>query len=434
MNTPASISLLELNEQVKDRIKLAFPTAIWVRAEISELHENYSGHAYLELIEKDEATDRIIAKTKANCWANTFRMLKPYFESSTNEPLKAGLKILVACSVEYHELYGISLNIKDIEPSFTIGELAMKRMEIIRQLQADGVMDMNKELPLTLIPQRIAVISSATAAGYGDFIDQLKNNSQGYVFYPKLFPAAMQGEQTVGSIISALDKIFEHQDLFDAVVIIRGGGATAELSCFDNYDLAFNCTQFPLPIITGIGHQRDESILDLVAHTSCKTPTAVAEFLIGRIEETHDDLLNLQQAILYRTNEILQTENMRIQRAEMQFPRIVNEIVYEQKRRLTRKSEQLKQLAAASSRTGIQHLAQLKQQLQTELRLLLKNKEHHLLITEKEISMSAPETLLKKGYSLTLKNGKIIKNKTQVRAGDMITTRLQDGEVISVVT
>ncbi|MBN2829303.1 MAG: exodeoxyribonuclease VII large subunit [Candidatus Cloacimonetes bacterium] len=426
-----SLSLLELNEHIKEQLKLSFDRPLWVRAEISEMHENYSGHAYLELVEKDAATDRILAKTKANCWSSTFRMLKPYFESSTGETLRAGIKVLVSCSVEYHELYGISLNIRDIDPNFTLGDMARQRMEIIRRLQEDGVMDMNKELPLSSNPQRIAVISSATAAGYGDFMDQL--GASDFVFYTKLFPAVMQGEQTVPTIIDALDKIFEHQDKFDAVVIIRGGGATTELSSFDNYELAFNCTQFPLPIITGIGHQRDESILDLVAHTRCKTPTAVAEFLVSCMDEAYEDLKMAQQAIISATQSILDREVMRIQRLSANIPHKVKDLLYDEKNRLAIFTQQLKVNSSQQTKAKLQMMQKAQQDLAVKTYMFLLNKAHRLELIEKEITLSSPENLLKKGYSLTMKDGKILRSKSQVKVGDMIVTRLADGEISSEV-
>ncbi len=426
-----SLSLLELNEYIKEQLKLSFARALWVRAEISEMHENYSGHAYLELVEKDPTTDRILAKTRANCWSSTFRMLKPYFESSTGETLRAGIKVLVSCTVEYHELYGISLNIRDIDPNFTLGDMARQRMEIIRRLQEDGVMEMNKELPLSQNPQRIAVISSATAAGYGDFMDQLAQSP--FAFYTKLFPAVMQGEQTVPSIIEALDKIFEHQDKFDAVVIIRGGGATTELSSFDNYELAFNCTQFPLPIITGIGHQRDESILDLVAHTRCKTPTAVAEFLISCMDEAYEELMMAQQAIIGATQSILDREAMRIQRLSAGIPHKVKDMLSEQKSRLSVLTQVLKTSSSQQTKAKLQAMEKAQQDLAVKARLFLMNKSHKLELAEKEVTLSSPDNLLKKGYSLTMNDGKILRSKSQVKAGDKIVTRLADGEISSNV-
>jgi exodeoxyribonuclease VII large subunit len=405
----SSVSLLELNEMVKETIKFTFPETIWIRAEISELHENSAGHSYWEFIEKEELSDRIIARIKGNCWAYTYRMLKPYFENSTGEKLKAGMSVLISCTIEYHELYGISLNIKDIDPTFTLGDLARRRLEIIERLQEDGVFDLNKTLELSEIPQRIAVISSETAAGYGDFMEQLLHNESGFIFYPKLFPAVMQGEKTAESIILALDKIFDKQELFDCVVIIRGGGATAELSAFDNYELAFHCAQFPLPVITGIGHLRDESILDLIAHTHAKTPTAVAEFLVSKMEDIYFLLSDIQKNITGYTQQILQQEKLVLQRFILQLPQIVQKHTLSQKEKVNR-------LAMGLSRATHENLMQ---------------KNHLLALMEKELRLSSPETILKKGYSLTLQNGKIIKNKKNLRTGDVITTRLRDGEIDS---
>jgi len=273
------LTLSELNKQIGDVLESAFPKGVWVVGEISELKENRNGHCYLELIEKQGI--EIVARSRATIWSYTYRMLKPYFETSTGQLFTSGIKILVQVSVEFHAAYGLSLNIKDIDPVYTVGDMAMQRREIVDRLKTEGVFEMNKELQLPLVPQKIAVISSATAAGYQDFVNQLDNNKQGFVFYIKLFQATMQGTETAPSIMAALERIFGYDDFFDAVVIIRGGGATADLSSFDNYDLAYFVTQFPLPVITGIGHEKDDTIVDLVAHTRLKTPTAVAEFFIA---------------------------------------------------------------------------------------------------------------------------------------------------------
>lgn len=253
------ISLHELNSMIRETLNDGFPERYWVSAEISEARENYSGHCYLEFAEKDSRSGQIIAKAKGIIWASTFLMLKPYFEEQTGEMFRAGIKVLVQVSIDFHELYGLTLTVHDIDPSYTLGDIARHRAEILRQLSDEGVIDINKELTWAFPPQRIAVISSRTAAGYGDFTNQLKNNTEGYVFYTVLFQAVMQGNQAESSIIAALEKIYEQADNFDGVVIIRGGGATSELSCFDSYLLALHIAQFPLPILTGIGHDRDET-------------------------------------------------------------------------------------------------------------------------------------------------------------------------------
>jgi exodeoxyribonuclease VII large subunit len=270
------MKLSELNGMVRQVLTEAFPTKLWVVAEISELKTQRSGHCYLVLIEKDTFTDKVVAQARATIWSYIYRILKPYFETTTGQVLIEGLKVLVQVTVEFHELYGYSLNIQDIDPTYTLGDLARRKTDIINKLTREGVIDMNKGLDFPLVPQRIAVISSETAAGYQDFTNHLNTNQGGYVFYTKLFSALMQGPQTEVSVIRALERIYEYEDLFDVVVIIRGGGSQFDLSCFDNYNIAFHVAQFPLPVITGIGHEKDNSVVDLVAHTRLKTPTAVA--------------------------------------------------------------------------------------------------------------------------------------------------------------
>jgi exodeoxyribonuclease VII large subunit len=272
-----AISLCELLAQVKSALKNTLPFSWWIRAEISELKANYSGHCYLELIEKNDLTDTIKAKVKATIWSSVFRMLQPYFETTTQTKLVAGIKVMIKVSADFHELYGFSLNVTDIEPSYTIGEMARQKLEIINRLKTEGVFEMNRSLSIPEIPCRIAVISSKTAAGLGDFMDQLSGNQYGYKFYIQLFPAAMQGLEAEQSVIEALDKVNRYEEFFDVVVLIRGGGAQSDLSCFNSYWLNFNICQFTLPVLTGIGHEQDETIADLVAFKRLKTPTAVAE-------------------------------------------------------------------------------------------------------------------------------------------------------------
>ena len=298
---PASVlSLTELNRNIKQALRDALPETYWVRAETSEVRVNsYSGHCYLEFVEKDERTGQVAARARGTIWAQQYAVIRPYFEEETGRPFTSGLKVLVRVAVDFHELYGLSLTVHDIDPSFTVGDLVRRRKEIIRQLQADGVFDLNRALSLPARPQRIAVISSATAAGYEDFTDQLLGNEYGFPFYVRLYPALMQGERTEASIIAALDRIYAVREAFDVVVIIRGGGSTADLSSFDSYALAANCAQFPLPIITGIGHERDDTVVDLVAHTRLKTPTAVAAFLIDCMATQLADINELRDR-LYR--------------------------------------------------------------------------------------------------------------------------------------
>ncbi|GHT17188.1 exodeoxyribonuclease 7 large subunit [Bacteroidia bacterium] len=404
------ISLSELLNAVHKAIKVNFDEQIWVRAEIGELHEN-NGNAYFELIENVENSNTLLAKMRANCWSSTYKLLKPYFEETAGQTLRAGISVLLAVTVEFHSVYGISLNIKDIDPTFTVGDLAMRRLQIIRRLEAEGIADMNKLLAFPQRPQRLAVISSATAAGYGDFMHQLNENKYGFHFYVALFQSIMQGDAAAESIIHSLEKIYAHADLFDAVVIIRGGGATTDLACFDSYDLALNVAQFPLPVIAGIGHQRDNTIADWVAHQSVKTPTAVAELLIAKMQTFENELFEKIEIIAdFAQNLIVHQKN------------------------------HLEQL-----RWRIQHLLRntsehkfFKLNRQT---IMLKNVVHNIILYQKNkldsyeklIQTQSPLYLLQKGYSITTFNGKRLLSVRQIKKGDKIKTYLSDGAFESEV-
>jgi exodeoxyribonuclease VII large subunit len=406
-----SITLSELTNQIQQVIRSNFDTPQWIRAEISELRENPGGHCYLELVEKDDASDALLAKTKATIWASTYRMLKLYFESSTGQSLRAGLNVLVSVTVEFHGVYGFSLNIRDIDPTFTIGEMAARRLKIIRQLEEDGIVDMNKEIPFPVLPQRLAIISSPTAAGYGDFCDQLKNDSSHFAFYPKLFSAVMQGDQAEASIVSALEKIYEHIELFDVVVIIRGGGAITDLACFDSYELALNCAQFPLPIVSGIGHQRDISILDMVANTSVKTPTAAAELLISVLQDAENRMVSVVEDIQHLVKNKIDIENRFIDQAQMRIKQTLRSWVLQKGHLLDRQ----------------------RNRLQSSIRMQLLKQNNKLSLLEKNIETHSPQFLLKHGYTITTLNGKRITSSKQIKQGDQIRTYVGDGDFESQI-
>ncbi|MBO4371406.1 MAG: exodeoxyribonuclease VII large subunit, partial [Bacteroidales bacterium] len=278
------LTLNQLNRLIKDAISSSFADTVYFVAEINAISVNRTGHCYIDLIEKSEDGDNIVAQLRATIWAGNYRMIKPYFESVTGQPLRAGIKIMACGQVAFHEVYGMSVNITGITPEYTVGEMALQRKITIDKLTSDGVIDMNKDLALPMLIKNIAVISSPQAAGYGDFVNQLNNNPNGYKFFTYLFEASMQGDEAESSIIHQLGRIARHADKFDCVALIRGGGSKADLSCFDKYLLCLNLCQIPLPIITGIGHDRDESVADIVANTALKTPTAVAQFIIDRAE------------------------------------------------------------------------------------------------------------------------------------------------------
>lgn len=423
------LSLLELNSLVRETIQLTFPETYWVRAETSDVRVNASsGHCYLEFIEKDAVSGQLIARARASVWNKTFRMLKPYFESETGQLFTSGLKVLVKVSVDFHELYGFGLTVHDIDPSYTLGDMVRRRMEIIRQLKEEGVYTLNKELSFPSLPRRIAVITSPTAAGYEDFLKQLMQNKRGYIFYPKLFAAIMQGEKTEESIIAALDRIYPHLECFDAVVIIRGGGAASDLNSFDSYLLAANCAQFPLPIITGIGHERDDTVIDLVAHTRAKTPTAVAEFLISCMEKEEDDILLLQQQCIVSTQETIQRQKTLFQQLAVRFPTLSSQLLERHRSFLQITGNKLPGLARNALDKQSSELQTNVSRLITACGLFVAKKQNEIQLGDQFIRMASPDYILKRGYTLTLKNGKIVKKSTAVSAGDTVEIRFSDGK------
>ena len=401
----AELSLLELNTLVRNRVQAAMPDRYWVRAEVSEARENRSGHCYLELVEKDETSGEMQAKARAVIWATVYRMLRAHFAAETGMAIAPGIKLLIEVSVDMHELYGYTLTVHDIDPSYTLGDMAQQRAEIIRRLTQEGIIDMNRELSWSLLPQRIAVISSPTAAGYGDFIDQLHRNPYGYRFYTALYTAAMQGAHAECSVIGALERIYTHESDFDGVVIIRGGGATSELSCFDSYPLAQNVAQFPLPVIVGIGHDRDETVLDRVANVRVKTPTAAAEWLIARVAEADRRRLDLQASLASEIDNRLRQERQRAAAAGQRLPLLIE-------RRIT------------LERSRLDHLAPTLRQAVT--RSMERQQQRRALLI-RSVELSSPERILKRGFSLTLKEGKAVRSADELRSGDRITTFYGEG-------
>ncbi|MBQ3152146.1 MAG: exodeoxyribonuclease VII large subunit [Bacteroidaceae bacterium] len=383
------LTLSTLNSQVRAAIEEQLPMRYWVTGELSEVRTAANGHCYIELVERNEATGELMAKARGTIWSRVYSLLRPYFLEQTGSNLSEGMKVLLQVKINFHEVYGYSLDVCDIEPAYTLGEMARRRMLIIKRLTDEGVIDLNKELPFPLLPKRIAVISSATAAGYGDFCDQLNNNPYGFHFGTALFAAPMQGNKVEEGIIAALNAIASDIIPWDVVVIIRGGGATSDLSCFDTYDLANNCAQFPIPIITGIGHRRDETLLDTVAHISAKTPTAVAEVLIHSMLMQAERVASLQQAISEAATRRLTDERHRLQSLLHRLP------------------------SAAT--------------------LLLQQQRHRIDIYEERLRAYSPDNILAQGYTLTLSGGRIIKSAAELYEGDTIVTRFADGETISEI-
>ena len=406
-----AITLLELNGRVKSTLQFEMPDAYWVQAEISSISPSGQGHCYLELVQKDPTGRNFLAKAKANIWRGTWLRLKPYFESETGETLKVGMKVLLQVTVTFHEVYGYSLVVQDIDPTYTMGDMARRRKEILEQLAKDGVIGLNQELEIPVLPNRIAVISSATAAGWGDFRDQLANNIYGFRFYVKLFPAMMQGDDVERSVIAALDAVASRSDDFDIVVIIRGGGAVSELSCFDSYNLAYNIANFPLPVITGIGHERDDTVADVVAHTKVKTPTAAAEFIINRVFDSAQELENITRRMSDSISGRMNAENMRIERLSQKLPSLFAV--------LKTRQEQILETVWIRSLNGVRNL--------------LTAQTHKLEIVDKTLAAADPAIVLKRGYSLTRCNGRVVKGASDLKKGDRLTSVFADGSVESEI-
>ena len=406
-----AITLLELNGRVKSTLQFEMPDAYWVQAEISSISPSGQGHCYLELVQKDPTGRNFLAKAKANIWRGTWLRLKPYFESETGETLKVGMKVLLQVTVTFHEVYGYSLVVQDIDPTYTMGDMARRRKEILEQLAKDGVIGLNQELEIPVLPNRIAVISSATAAGWGDFRDQLANNIYGFRFYVKLFPAMMQGDDVERSVIAALDAVASRSDDFDIVVIIRGGGDVSELSCFDSYNLAYNIANFPLPVITGIGHERDDTVADVVAHTKVKTPTAAAEFIINRVFDSAQELENLTRRMSDSITGRMNSENIRIERLSQKLPSLFAV--------LKTRQEQILETVWIRSLNGVRNL--------------LTAQTHKLEIVDKTLAAADPAIVLKRGYSLTRCNGRVVKGASDLKKGDRLTSVFADGSVESEI-
>ncbi|WP_288318146.1 exodeoxyribonuclease VII large subunit [Xylanibacter caecicola] len=426
------ISLKELNMLVRDTISLAMPDDYWVEAELSEIRE-VRGHCYMELIQKDPHTNTPVARASANCWASTWMLVRSCFERATGQRLSPGMKVLMQVHARFHENYGFSWIVTDIDPTYTLGDMARKRREIVRVLKEEGVFDLNKELVLSPFAQRIAVVSSASAAGYGDFCHQLQTNEYGYVFYPVLFSAVMQGEGIEQSIIAALDAVNASADNFDCVVIIRGGGATSDLSGFDTLALAENVANFPLPVITGIGHERDESVLDMVAHTSVKTPTAAAALLIDNLRRTETTVDNAMERMVRVAVTRLKEEKMRLDRISDNVPVLFSLVKARRNAFLDVLRERLRAGYMRRMDTSRTRCDFMEQRLRSCAVQLMKDNTARLDALSRRVEAADPVNILRRGYSITLVNGRAVRSAACLKEGDEVETRLEQGAFTAVV-
>jgi len=427
------LKLSELTELINEIIIGSFPDYYYVVAEISQISRNSSGHVYLQLIEKEQKTDKVTANMRAAIWSSRFNMIQPYFKAITGMELASGMKILTKVEVSFHQVYGLSLIIQEIDPTYTLGEIEKRRQEIINQLLKDGIFEENKKLELPIIIQRIAIITSETAAGYEDFLNQLVNNNHNYKFEYLLFNATMQGEKTEKSVISALDNILSQIDDFDVVIIIRGGGSKLDLSAFDSYEIASNVAQFPIPVLTGIGHQRDLSITDMVAHLSLKTPTAVADFLIQNFVDFENILLDKYNKIKNNINKILQNEKEKFLQNKKHIYESTYSLFMDNKLKINNLYHFLEVLPKQILNEKKIFLTNQKLLFSNNINYFLKAENQKLIFLNSNLDNNNPQNILKKGYSITTKNGIIIKSTKELNKNDEILTYFEDGKVISIV-
>lgn len=427
-----AISLVEFNRRIGGLLHDASVQRCWVVAETSDVRQS-GGHCYLELVQKDAQTGQTLARMRGIVWASVYARLRCEFERATGQPFASGMNVMVEVSANFHEQYGLSVVITGINPTYTLGDMARQRLEILNRLRREGIIDLNKQLPWVDVAQRVAVISAAGAAGYGDFMNQLHNNPSGIKFYTCLFPAVMQGQSTVTSVIAALERINDYADLFDCVVIIRGGGSTSDLNSFDNYDLAANVAQFPLPVICGIGHDRDNTVVDSVASVRVKTPTAAAEWLLDRAQSALDHVNALTDMVVDSATQMLSGARQQLAYFTSGIPLMADNIVVRHRARLQQIAAAIPVVAARRIDGAGKDLAFASQRVAMAARQCVANERQRVTGLEKQVELLSPDRVLRRGYSLTLRDGHVVTSVSSLRAGDSLVTRFADGERTSVV-
>lgn len=431
MSIQEAITLEQLNLRIRSLITCAETQNVWITAELSDVSQR-GGHYYMELLQKDNDGRNIIARSRAMIWANRAPSIITKFQNNTGQKFSTGIKVMVCVSASMHPVFGLSVVINDINPEFTLGDLMRRRQEILNHLQQDGVINDNRQLQWPAVAQRIAIISAQGAAGYGDFINQLFGNNQHLRFNARLFPAIMQGERSPESIINALNAIACEQDQWDCVVIIRGGGASADLASFEHYELALNIAQFPLPVVIGIGHERDITVLDFVANMRVKTPTAAAQWLISKNADILDFLqqtaVNISRSVTERINGC-QTQLSHI---ESIIPSVARIAIERSKNSLQRN---MLSLSAVSNRivANSARLDNIAFMLRNNATSLSTRANDSLAATSRLLNALSPQATLNRGYSITRINGKAVTAATQLNPGDVITTQLADGQITSTV-
>ena len=425
------LTLFQLTQTIQKQLENALEPHYWVVAEIGELRLTQKGHCYLDLVEQEG--QHLTAKLRATIWAYDYRNLNSFFTSVTGKPLRQGMKVLVKAVVQYHEVYGLSLTIRDLDPNFTLGERARRRREVIERLQMEGWIDQNRNLKLPVVPQKIAIISAVTAAGYGDFIHQLTQNQRRFTFYPTLFKSVMQGAEAVPSILQALDKISQQFQAYDVLVIIRGGGAQVDLDCFDDYQVAIKVAQCPIPVLTGIGHDRDETVVDLVAHTRLKTPTAVAEFLLSGMIAFEEQMKTLAQRLKVGVMHQLQVKSNTLVHLSSRLHFQSHALIERQKHQHQLIHQKLVNLTKGYYELQRHRLAELKKNLSGRPLQIITQQKLLLEGLESRLKLGDPRRILARGFSITYKHGQVLKAGDKPENGEELTTKTSTHTIFSTV-
>lgn len=447
------VTLSELNGLIQEVFEMNFIEDIWLVAEIAELRVAGAGHCYLELVEKKG--EKIVARIRANIWSYQYQRIATDFFAATDSKLQKGMKVLLSVGISYHALYGISLVVKNIDPNYSLGDLERRKKEILDQLKKENLLSRNGSLSLELVPKRVAVISSETAAGYGDFLNQLTNNEESYIINSEIFPSVMQGEALGKSIITSLIKIHERIDDFDCVIILRGGGASLDLAGFDNYDLAKAVARFPLPVITGIGHERDDTVIDHVSFEKVKTPTAAAEFILSKFSDFESYYEGLREGLIYFTKErvvrnkvlvkdlsfsLKNSTQKKVEQERLKINRIGSELPHKGKAFIKSKSSNLIEIGNKISKGKAQLVAGesqklnlLKQRLIYAPKKLLNSKSNHIELYNKTLKLLHPDNVLKRGYALVYKADSIVTKSKDLKLEDEIIVKMKDGVIKSKI-
>ena len=408
-------------------------TNVWVVGETSDVRVS-GGHCYLELIEKDDRGN-VVGRVRATIWASVYAGISRQFAAVTGTPFASGQKVMVMVTANYHPAYGMSVNVLRLDPSYTMGDAMRRRLEIINRLQAEGIMDLNRKVQWARHAHRIAVISARGAAGYGDFINQLYNNQYRLRFTTRLFEATLQGERTVPTILDALERVRRESDLWDGVVIIRGGGATSDLGSFDSYELAAAIARFPLPVVVGIGHERDVTVLDYVANMRVKTPTAAAQWLIGRGAKLLEELSQIANAIYQRVSSRLAGDREQLAYYSATLPSLARARLTDSRMRLDRAATLMSTLSDIIITPRLERLSRMESDVRDAAQLTLERADVRLRALADLVHTLSPESTLARGYSLTSRaDGGVVTSAAQLAPGDVVTTYFADGAAISTVS